>query len=38
LLRRVAPWLALIPPIVVLAIGWALTWAFRGFWQGEDDI
>ena len=38
LLRRVAPWLALIPPIVVLAIGGALTWAFRGFWQGEDDI
>ena len=38
LLRRLAPWLILIPPIVVLAIGWALTWACRGFWQGEDEI
>jgi hypothetical protein len=37
-LRRGAPWLALIPPIVVLAIGWALIWAFRGFWQREDEV
>ena len=37
-LRRGAPWLALIPPIVVLVIGWALTWAFRGFRQEEEEL
>ena len=33
-----APWLALIPPIVVLVIGWVLTWAFRGFLQEEEEL
>ena len=37
-LRWGAPWLALVPPIVVLVIGWALIWAFRGFRQEEEEL